>query len=82
MNGFSSSAYHAEYPNVMIFQAFIIFIVEQGCLLPYILFSIFLKRFMPDSLEEHDGKVSIELLPICGLSMKLMLLWKKGSTCN
>ena len=33
--------------------------VRQGCLLSLILFNIFLKRIMPDALEEHVGKVSI-----------------------
>ena len=33
--------------------------VRQGCLLSSTLFNIFLERIMSDTLEEHDGKVSI-----------------------
>ena len=33
--------------------------VRQGCLLSPTLFTIFLERIMSDTLEEHDGKVSI-----------------------
>ena len=33
--------------------------VGQGCLLSTTLFNIFLERIMSDTLEEHDGKVSI-----------------------
>ena len=33
--------------------------VRQGCLLSLPLFNIFLQWIMSDSLEEHDGKVSI-----------------------
>ena len=33
--------------------------VRQGCFLSPTLFNSFLKRIMSDSLEEHNGKVSI-----------------------
>ena len=44
------------------------------------LLNIFLERIMSGALEVHDGKVSIgeEPLPICGLSIALMLLLKKS----
>ena len=32
---------------------------RQGCLLSLTLLNIFLKRIMPDALEEHDGKASV-----------------------
>ena len=41
--------------------------VKQGCLLSPTIFSIFLERIMSDTLEEHEGKVSIGVRNITNL---------------
>ena len=52
----------------------------MSSLISHILFNIFVEWIISDSLEEHDGKASIvaELLPICSLLMKLMLVLRKN----
>ena len=45
--------------------------VKQGCLLSPTLFNILLERFMPDALEEHEGKVDIGDRKITNLGLPM-----------